>query len=171
MSDLEGKRRDGWWTPQGRLAWTAADTSSSRPGRRATSISTAASPRKASSSTRFGYYVARIQLQKQPGHWPAFWIYGAGVGKVGNDGRTAPRSTSWRNRALDDRVDHNLHWDGYGKDHKTKGTMVSVPGVMEGFHTFAVWWKPDEYVFYVDGQETWRHQRRRHLPGARSTSC
>ena len=28
----------------------------------------------------FGYYVARIQLQKQPGHWSAFWIMGDGVG-------------------------------------------------------------------------------------------
>ena len=34
--------------------------------------------------------------------------------------------------------------------------MVKVPGVMEGWHTFGLWWKPDEYVFYVDGKETWR---------------
>ena len=27
---------------------------------------------------------------------------------------------------------------------------------MEGWHTFSVWWKPTEYVFYVDGKETWR---------------
>ena len=27
---------------------------------------------------------------------------------------------------------------------------------MEGWHTFGLWWKPDEYVFYVDGKETWR---------------
>ena len=31
-----------------------------------------------------------------------------------------------------------------------------MPGVMNGFHTFGLWWKPDEYVFYVDGKETWR---------------
>ena len=31
---------------------------------------------------------------------------------------------------------------------------VEVPGVMEGFHTFGLWWKPDEYVFYVNGKET-----------------
>jgi beta-glucanase (GH16 family) len=35
----------------------------------------------------FGYYVARMQLQKQPGHWSAFWLMGNGVGKVGNEGR------------------------------------------------------------------------------------
>ena len=35
----------------------------------------------------FGYYVCRAKMPKQPGHWPAFWMMGAGVGKVGNDGR------------------------------------------------------------------------------------
>lgn len=35
----------------------------------------------------FGYYVARIQLQKQPGHWSAFWMMCNGVGKVGDEGR------------------------------------------------------------------------------------
>ena len=34
-----------------------------------------------------GYYVARVKLQSQPGHWSAFWITGSGVGKVGDDGR------------------------------------------------------------------------------------
>ncbi|MHB8969578.1 MAG: glycoside hydrolase family 16 protein [Pirellulaceae bacterium] len=57
---------------------------------------------------------------------------------------------------LDDRINCALHWDGYEKDHKSTGTVVKVPGVMEGFHTFGLWWKADEYVFYVDGQETWR---------------
>jgi len=27
---------------------------------------------------------------------------------------------------------------------------------MEGFHTFGLNWTRDEYVFYVDGKETWR---------------
>jgi beta-glucanase (GH16 family) len=29
---------------------------------------------------------------------------------------------------------------------------------MTGFHTFGLLWTPEEYVFYVDGQETWRTQ-------------
>ena len=33
---------------------------------------------------------------------------------------------------------------------------MKVPGVMEGWHTFSLLWLPDEYVFYVDGKETWR---------------
>ena len=50
----------------------------------------------------------------------------------------------------------NLHWEGYGKDHKSAGIKFSRPGVMEGWHTFSLLWLPTEYVFYVDGEETWR---------------
>jgi beta-glucanase (GH16 family) len=57
---------------------------------------------------------------------------------------------------LDDRVQHALHWDGYGRAHKSVGEVTTTPGVMNGFHTFSIWWKMDEYVFYVDGKETWR---------------
>ncbi|MCH5374102.1 MAG: DUF1080 domain-containing protein, partial [Planctomycetes bacterium] len=35
----------------------------------------------------FGYYVARMRLQEEPGHWSAFWITGPGVGKVGDGAR------------------------------------------------------------------------------------
>jgi hypothetical protein len=57
---------------------------------------------------------------------------------------------------LDGRVQHTLHWDGYGKDHKSSGFVSQNPGVMEGFHTFSLLWLPDEYVFYIDGKQRWR---------------
>jgi beta-glucanase (GH16 family) len=104
----------------------------------------------------FGYYVARVQLQEQPGHWSAFWLYNHCVGKVGEGGRDGTEIDIFEKPWLDDRVQQTLHWDGYGKEHQSSGQQVRVPGVMKGFHTFALWWKPDEYVFYVDGQETWR---------------
>ena len=104
----------------------------------------------------FGYYVARIQLQKQLGHWSAFWLYDASVGKIGDEGRDGTEIDIMEKPWLDDRLNYALHWDGYGKDHKSKATVVKVPGVMDGFHTFGLWWTPDEYVFYVDGKETWR---------------
>jgi len=104
----------------------------------------------------FGYYVARVQLQKQPGHWSAFWIMGDGVGKVGSGGRDGTEIDIYEKPWLDDRVQHTLHWDGYGKDHKSEGHVAKVTGIMDGWHTFGLWWKPDEYIFYVDGKETWR---------------
>jgi len=104
----------------------------------------------------FGYWVCRCKFPKQPGHWPAFWLQTDGVGKVGNEGRDGTEidimEYSWR----DDRTTQNLHWDGYGEHHEHAGTKFSVPGLSEGFHTFGLHWKQDEYVFYVDGKETWR---------------
>ena len=58
--------------------------------------------------------------------------------------------------SLDDKMNHALHWDGYGKEHKSKAHHFKMPGIMEHYHDFALWWTPTEYVFYVDGKETWR---------------
>lgn len=104
----------------------------------------------------FGYYVARIRLQRQPGHWSAFWLTTNGVGTVGEAGRDGTEIDIMEKPWLDERVQHTFHWDGYGKAHQSEGKVVKVPGVMKGFHTFGVWWSPEEYVFYVDGKETWR---------------
>jgi beta-glucanase (GH16 family) len=104
----------------------------------------------------FGYYVARIKFQEQPGHWSAFWMTTPGVGKVGDEGRDGTEIDIMEKPWLDERVQHTFHWDGYGKAHRSEGQRVSVPGVMTGFHTFGLLWTPEEYVFYVDGRETWR---------------
>jgi len=103
-----------------------------------------------------GYYVARIKLQKQPGHWSAFWLYNFCVVKVGNDGRDGTEIDIMEKPWLDDRVQHALHWDCSGNALKSAAKTSTIPGIMDGFHTFSLWWKADEYVFYVDGNETWR---------------
>jgi beta-glucanase (GH16 family) len=104
----------------------------------------------------FGFYVARVQLQKQQGHWSAFWLYNQSVGNAAHDGRAGTEIDIFEKPWLDDRVQQTLHWGGYGKQHQSAGHVATVPGVMAGWHTFALWWKPDQYVFYVDGKETWR---------------
>jgi beta-glucanase (GH16 family) len=104
----------------------------------------------------FGYYVVRCRMPTQPGHWPAFWLMCDGVNTVGDAGRDGTEidiiEVPWR----DGRRTSNLHWDGYGKAHKSVGTKFSRPEVMEGWHTFGLLWLTDEYVLYVDGKETWR---------------
>ena len=71
------------------------------------------------------------------------------------EARAVEKSTSWKNRGWTNSHTRPFRWDGYGKDHKTEGTRgracraswkASIPS--------ALWWKPDEYVFYVDGKET-----------------
>lgn len=105
----------------------------------------------------YGYYVARIRLQRQTGHWTAFWLNGSGTGKVGDGGRDGTEIDIYEKfNSTTGLVHHNLHWDGYGEDHKHAGTTAYVHDIMKGFHTYSLWWKPDEYIFYVDGKETWR---------------
>ena len=92
----------------------------------------------------FGYYVTRLKMPRQPGHWPAFWLACPGVGQVGNEGRDGTEidivEIPWRNG----KVTMNLHWDGYGKDHKTVGTTRPLmPELTEGFH---------EYTFALDAR-------------------
>jgi len=105
---------------------------------------------------RFGYWVCRCKFPEQPGHWPAFWLFTPGVGKVGDGGRDGTEIDIMEKPWREDRTTQNLHWDGYGKEHQSAGTRFMVPGMSEGFHTFALLWTPEEYVFYVNGQETWR---------------
>jgi beta-glucanase (GH16 family) len=104
----------------------------------------------------YGFYVARCQFQEQSGHWSAFWMMGKGVGRVGDEGRDGTEIDIMEKPWLDDRVQQTLHWDGYGKHHQSAGHVARAPGVMKGVHTFALWWSPEEYVFYIDGKETWR---------------
>ncbi len=107
---------------------------------------------------RFGYYEARVKFvgdRTRPGHWPAFWIFGETVGNVGNDGKDGTEIDIfeyWQNND----VSHGLAWDGYGSDHQAKTKHVRIRGLGEGYHVFGLLWTPTEYVFYVDGKETWR---------------
>jgi beta-glucanase (GH16 family) len=151
----DGKRKGGWWSREaisldgdGHLVITTL-MDGDKPT--AGCITTQGKFEHA-----FGYYVARVKFQKEPGHWSAFWITGPGVGSVGDGGRDGTEIDIMEKPWLDDRVQHAFHWDGYGEHHKHEGVKAKVPGVMEGWHTFGLLWLPDEYVFYVDGKGTWR---------------
>ena len=111
--------------------------------------------------TTFGYFEAKIRLQTQVGHWSAFWLQTPDMGKfLGDPARAGVEIDvieylrNGRNKII---AHHNLHWDGYGKQHKHAGTKVKIPALDDGrFHVFALQWTPEEYVFFVDGRETWR---------------
>ena len=49
-----------------------------------------------------------------------------------------------------------VHWDGYGKEHKSWGRKIDAPKLDEGFHIFGLLWTPEEYVFFYDGKEVFR---------------
>ncbi|GHI00394.1 glycoside hydrolase family 16 protein [Neobacillus kokaensis] len=107
----------------------------------------------------YGYYEMRAKLPNDEGFWSAFWLMTDGAHTVGDEGRDGTEIDivetpfAYKNN---DTVVHALHWDGYGEDHKSAGAYPVVPGIYEGFHTFALDWNEKEYIFYIDGKETWR---------------
>jgi len=106
----------------------------------------------------FGYYETRVQFlgdRTAPGHWPAFWIYDESVNQVGNEGRDGTEIDIfeyWETNLFT----HALHWDGYDDAAQDAMQYVETQGMDTGFHLFGLLWTPTEYVFYIDGIETWR---------------
>ena len=107
----------------------------------------------------FGYFEVRVKLQTQVGHWSAFWLQrpreDAPLWNVRAGGAEIDIFEYLRNDG--DRIRHNLHWDENDKENpKHRGHVATVPGLSAGWHTVGLLWTEDEYVFYIDGRETWR---------------
>lgn len=106
---------------------------------------------------KFGKFEARIDFDSTPGMWSAFWVQSDTLGNpLGNPGLAGVEI---------DVVEHlvnalntsymNLHWDGYGSHHKSKGSTYSNIPISQGFHTFTLEWDADKYKFFIDGQLAW----------------
>lgn len=152
----DGKRRNHWWSPKtafldgkGHLVLRTEK----RDGRfMSPCVRTRGTYEKA-----FGWFETRCKLPEEEGHWTAFWLYNDCVNKVGDAGRDGTEIDVFEWPYRDGRVEHNLHWDGYGKAHRSVGHKSRPEGVLDGgYHTFALWWTPEEYVFFIDGKEVWR---------------
>lgn len=110
-------------------------------------------------STTFGYFECRAKMNKELGPHMAFWLQSPTLNT--NFKNTKINGTEidifeyHTNEGLNN-VYHNLHWNGYGKDHKHAGTTVQIKNIDKGYHTFGLEWNEEEYIFYVDGKETWR---------------
>ncbi len=104
----------------------------------------------------FGRYEVRAKLPNAPGWWSAFWLFSNTVHHVDGSGRDGTEVDIMETFGWTDKVNHALHWDGYGAAHQKTVFSTMRPGIRRGWHTYALEWFPDKYIFYVDGQETWR---------------
>ena len=50
----------------------------------------------------------------------------------------------------------NIHWDGYGDEHKKVGSQYKEPALANGWHVVGLEWTPEEYIFFLNGKEVWR---------------
>jgi len=107
---------------------------------------------------KFGYFEARIKFPVCPGTWGAFWLmYGPGsiVDGSGRDGTEIDIIESIYNQ--DGKANSALHWDGYAEGHKSESKSYAGTNIYDGnFHTFALEWKEDQYIFFIDNIEKWR---------------
>ena len=109
---------------------------------------------------KFGYFECRVQMQKEIGHWSAFWLQSPTIQRTGDPklNGTEIDIYEYHNREFDT-VQINIHWDGYGDSHKHQGTKYYCENFSKGFHTIALEWTPEEYIFYVDNNEAWRTEQ------------
>lgn len=82
----DGRRRDGWWMRKA-ISLDGNGHLVIRMLKEGDKYIDGCITTQGKFAHAFGYYVARVQFQRQPGHWAAFWITGPGVRKVGSGGR------------------------------------------------------------------------------------
>ena len=105
---------------------------------------------------KYGYFEISAKLQSKKGFWSAFWLMPDQIdrGVVGGaDGTEIDIFEAFD--PVNKRINHAIHWDGYGSKHK-KIDYNAKSNVYDGkYHTFALDWSKDSYVFYIDGKKTY----------------
>lgn len=114
-----------------------------------------------------GYFECRCKVPKALGIWSAFWLMpdegvaftADDIQNTGADGAEidvmeSPFTFKKFNSNI---TQHAIHCDGYDERLKSAASpILKVKSIYDDFHTYAVEWNKDEYIFYVDGYETWR---------------
>ena len=110
-------------------------------------------------SQAFGYFECRVKLPKSQGLWSAFWLQSPNMRKVGNEGKDGTEIDVYESAFINSKqskMGHALLWDGYSKDGKVSDYIGELEqDLYDGYHTFALKWTPEYYVFYIDGTATW----------------
>jgi hypothetical protein len=111
-----------------------------------------------------GYFECRLQVATEPGLNTAFWLQGDHVADP-DRGKATVDDTLHNGTEVDileyiarqGEVAHfNLHWNGYGKTHRSVPADALLPGLREGFHTYGAEWRADGYTFFIDGRRVWQ---------------
>jgi len=103
----------------------------------------------------YGKYEIRCQLPRKQGWWVAFWMMQGNVSGIENGGVDGSEVDIMEAFGWGEKINSAIHWDGYGKEHKSAQRPLSIQGIREGFHTYTLEWYPEVYKFYIDGVETW----------------
>lgn len=117
---------------------------------------------------RYGYFEARIRFQSLQGHHGAFWLqsetYGQIVGDPGRSGAEIDIIEFFGNGRIATDAKQNVYFDPYVSGQEQPGAEHDLfyrdthngMELSEDFHIFGLLWTADQYVFFIDGDETWR---------------
>jgi beta-glucanase (GH16 family) len=103
---------------------------------------------------RYGYFEMRARLPSGRGLWPAFWL-------LPDDKEWPPEIDIFEYPKPGGQVFVSNHF----RDPSTNGQEADITGVdpwfdpTTGFHRYAVDWRPEEVVFYLDGRAVFRSRR------------
>lgn len=101
----------------------------------------------------YGRIEVRAQLPHGRGTWPAIWMLGSNIGKVG-----------WPDCGEIDIMEHvgfgpgvihgSIHTKSYNWIKGTQKTAtIKVPDCMDQFHVYAIDWSPEKIDFYIDSSK------------------
>ena len=113
-------------------------------------------------SQKFGYFECRCILPKGADIWSAFWLMNSGVFDEDGSGRDGTEIDIFESDGYEMLFNHNissnLHFDGYGDAHQKLGAtrFLINNNPYEEFNTYGLEWNENEYIFYINGVETFR---------------
>jgi endo-1,4-beta-xylanase len=156
---------DGWWSRQdsyldgnGNLVIRVRKINNKNSDADPYDYSVGAIRSKGKFEKLYGVFEINCKLPTRQGWWVAFWMMQGNVGSEINGGVDGSEVDVMEGFGWTDKINQAIHWDGYGDAHKSTGKKTEVPGIRDGFHTYTMVWNPEEYIFYIDGKETWRTQ-------------
>ncbi len=108
---------------------------------------------------QFGRFEARIQMPGGRGVWPAFWMLGANIEIEPDDD---PNTVIWpfpgeiditEQRGQEPfRTHGSMHGPGYSAGQAlTSSFDLDNDRFDEGFHEYAIEWRPEQVEFFIDG--------------------
>ena len=113
-------------------------------------------------SQKFGYFECRCILPEGADIWSAFWLMNEGVYNEDGDGRDGTEIDIFESNCYGDvlnkSITTNLHFDGYGEKHQNFGAakFLIKNNPYKEFNTYGLEWNESEYIFYINGVETFR---------------
>lgn len=99
----------------------------------------------------YGHVEARLRIPRGQGIWPAFWMLGSDIGRVGWP--TCGEIDIMENIGREPMTVHGtIHGPGYSGEHGIGAPLESDDDFADDFHVFAVDWDEDAIRWYVDGE-------------------